>query len=262
MILRGRAISPGRAEGSVVKVDEAFSFLGGVSGSTGDLNIGSKKNISGKVFVFPKGKGSTVGSFVVYDLMVHGKAPAAIINREAETIVATGAVISSVPMVDSVDTDVIAEGDEIAVDGDEGTIEIKNARHVRVVSSAILVEGKILLLRRPADAKSFPDAWSLVAGKIEPGEDPEQAARREIFEETQISVSDPDASVPPVYVREGDVIWEVFPFLYRLDKADPMLNHENTDFIWAEVGDLKSKIPNTVPLTHKVVSEMLTSLKG
>ncbi|MDR3282474.1 MAG: DUF126 domain-containing protein [Candidatus Methanoplasma sp.] len=261
MIIKGRAISPGKAEGLVVKVDEAFSFLGGVSGSTGDLNIGSKKNISGKVFVFPKGKGSTVGSFVVYDLMVHGKAPSAIVNREAETIVTTGAVISSVPMVDSVDTDVILDGDEVAVDGDAGTIDIKNVRHVKVVSSAIVVEGKTLLLRRPAVARTFPGAWSLVAGKIEAGEDAADAAKRELFEETQILVSEPDARLSPVYVRRDDTVWEVFPFLYRLDRADPILNHENTGFAWVDLHALEDMAQETVPLTYSVVAAMLATLK-
>jgi 8-oxo-dGTP pyrophosphatase MutT (NUDIX family) len=189
--------------------------------------------------------------------MVHGKAPAALINSSAETIVTTGAVISSVPMVDSVDVDVIFEGDTISVDGDAGTIEIKNVKVVQVVSSAIIVDGKVLLLRRPKTAKSFPDTQSLVAGKIEKGEDPEEAAKREIFEETQINVSKPDVALPPVYVREGDTLWEVFPFLYRLEKADPVLNHENVDFEWVSPEDLKTKIPKTVPLTYKVVTEML-----
>jgi predicted aconitase with swiveling domain/predicted NUDIX family NTP pyrophosphohydrolase len=256
MIIRGRSISAGKAEGTVVKLNEAFSFLGGVNASTGELNVGTG-NIAGKVFVFPKGKGSTVGSFVVYDLMVHGKAPAALINSSAETIVTTGAVISSVPMVDSVDVDVIFDGDTILVDGDAGTIEIKNVKGVRVVSSAIIVDGKVLLLRRPKTAGSFPDTQSLVAGKIEKGEDPEEAAKREIFEETQIKVSKPDVSLPPVYVREGDTLWEVFPFLYRLGRADPVLNHENVDFEWVSPEDLRTKIPKTVPLTYKVVTEML-----
>ncbi|MCL1979115.1 MAG: DUF126 domain-containing protein, partial [Methanomassiliicoccaceae archaeon] len=96
MILHGRAISPGKIEGKVLKIDGAFSFLGGVNASTGDLTS-TGGNIAGKVFVFSAGKGSTVGSFVMYDLMVHGRAPAAIINSSAETIVTTGAVISSIP---------------------------------------------------------------------------------------------------------------------------------------------------------------------
>lgn len=258
MIIKGRAISSGRVEGAVVKLNEAFSFLGGVNASTGDLNV-RDGNIAGKVFVFPQGKGSTVGSFVMYDLMVHGKAPAAVVNTSAETIVTTGAVISSIPMIDQINVDVLFEGDEVVVDGGEGTIDIKNVKHVKVVSSALYSNGKVLMLQRPDDARSFPGARSLVAGKIEGDEEPKAAAIREIMEETQIKVSEPDASLPPVYVREGDIIWEVYPFLFRVDDPKPILNKENIGFEWISPNEI-GKDASIVPLTNDVVNRMISKL--
>ena len=83
MIMRGRAISPGYAEGEAITYPEAFSFLGGVDGKTGKFNV-RDGTIDGKVFLFPNGKGSTVGSYVVYDLKVQGHCPAALVNRSAE----------------------------------------------------------------------------------------------------------------------------------------------------------------------------------
>lgn len=260
MIFQGRAISPGKAEGRVLKLDGTFSFLGGVNASTGDLNVG-EGNIAGKVFVFHSGKGSTVGSFVMYDLMVHGKAPAAVINNLAETIVTTGAVISSIPMVDKIDTDVILDGDEIIVDGDEGTIEIKNTKAIRVVSSALLNDsGKVLLLQRPESARSFPGRKSLVAGKIEIDEGTEDAAAREIYEETQIKVLRPDAYLPPIYVREDDVIWEVYPFLFKIKDQEPILNKENVSCEWIGPDEIK-RDSSIVPQTFDVVDRMLKKMK-
>lgn len=258
MILKGRSISPGKAEAEVIKYDSDFSFLGGVNASTGELNAAGG-NIAEKVFVFPGGKGSTVGSFVMYDLKVHGKAPAAIINKSAETIVTTGAVISSIPMVDSVDTDLLQTGDKVAVDGDDGTVEIKGIKIIRVVSSVIYDGGKILMLKRPDNAKSFPGRWSLVAGKIENGERPDEAAVREIMEETQIKVNECDVSIPPVYVREENTIWEVYPFLFRTEGSKPILNKENVCFEWKDLNDI---LENNyfVPLTNKVISEMLSEI--
>ncbi len=124
MKIQGRTISPGKAEGRVLKITEPLSFLGGIDGSTGELRVGGGGNVAGKVLVFPKGKGSTVGSFVMYDLMVHGKQPAAVVNESAETIVATGAVISSIPMVDQIPMDALEDGDLVRVDADTGEIEI------------------------------------------------------------------------------------------------------------------------------------------
>ena len=235
MIMKGRAISPGYAEGEAITYGEAFSFLGGVVGMTGFLNV-RDGNIAGKVFLFPNGKGSTVGSYVVYDLKVQGHAPLALVNRSAETIVTTGAVISSVPMVDNIDVSLVRDGDTVAVDGSRGYVEIKNVKTYSTVSAVLECGGKVLLLRRPEDAHSFPGKWSLVSGRVEPGENPAEAARREIEEETGIKVGFPDASQTHFYVREGDVVWNVHPFLYKVSSDKVELNSENTDFVWVDNG--------------------------
>jgi len=68
--------------------------------------------------VFPTGKGSTVGSYVLYRLAFKGLAPAAIINESSEAIVAVGAIISNIPMVDQIDIARIRTGDEVVIDGE------------------------------------------------------------------------------------------------------------------------------------------------
>ena len=256
MILKGRTISGGKAKGEVVKIDEPLSFLGGVDGATGEIRVGNGGNVAGRILVFPKGKGSTVGSFVMYDLMVHGKAPAAVINESAETIVATGAVISSIPMVDRIPTiDIFRDGDVVSVDADEGVVEIEGVELKEAVSSAIMMNDKVLMLKRPDSCRSFPGRWSLVAGKIEAGETPVEAVRREIFEETSIDVGTPDAALRPIYVREDAVLWKVHPFLYRTNMAKPVINDENEGFQWASVEDIGGM--NTVPETEYAVNELL-----
>ncbi len=242
MKVNGRTIMAGKATGEVIKLDEPLSFLGGVDGSTGDLRVGRGGNVAGKILVFPKGKGSTVGSFVMYDLMVHGKAPAAVINESAETIVATGAVISSIPMVDSIPSvGMFQDGDVVTVDASSGEVEIADVRCRAVVSSVLEKDGKVLLLRRPKSIGSFPGLWSLVSGKIEEGESPEEAAAREIMEETAISVGSPDGSMDPIYVREGSTLWKVYPFLFHVGDAEPVLNEENEEFAWESPEGLDGK---------------------
>ncbi len=252
MKFEGRTISPGKARGEVIKLDEPLSFLGGVDGSTGDLRVGNGGNVAGKILVFPKGKGSTVGSFVMYDLMVHGVAPAAVINESAETIVATGAVISSIPMIDRIPSvDAFLNGDVVEVDADNGSVTIEGVDMVCAVSSAIVSDGKVLLLKRPAGCRSFPDKWSLVAGKIESGESPEAAARREIMEETGIEVGDIVDSKEPIYVRDESRLWKVYPFRFDCDGAEPVLNDENVDFRWSEPADVSES--DTVTDTVRIL---------
>ena len=61
------------------------------------------QSVAGRVLVFPTGKGSTVGSYMIYRLAKAGLAPCAIINASSEPIVAVGALIAGIPMVDRVD---------------------------------------------------------------------------------------------------------------------------------------------------------------
>ena len=57
--------------------------------------------------------------------------------------------------------------------------------------SGILVKcnDKVLLCKRSSD-NTMPNQWSIPGGGIEDGETPEEAARREFFEETNIKIND------------------------------------------------------------------------
>ena len=132
MILRGRKVMGGYAEGEALVSVEPVSFYGGVDPVTGCVTEPGHcccgENITGKVFVFPTGKGSTVGSYVIYRMKKLGTAPAAIINVETEAILATGCVISDIPLVDKLDKDplkVIENGMKVTVKADEGIVEIQ-----------------------------------------------------------------------------------------------------------------------------------------
>ncbi len=131
MKLTGRKVMGGTAEGKALVSTDSVSFYGGVDPVTGIITDPGHschgENITGKVFVFPTGKGSTVGSYVIYRMAKLGTAPAAIINVETEAILATGCVISDIPLVDKLDQDpieVIKNGVRVRVNADEGTVEI------------------------------------------------------------------------------------------------------------------------------------------
>lgn len=123
----GRGLSRGVAEGELLVTTDDLSFLGGVNPETGVIvergHDAEGRCVAGKVLAFPRGKGSTVGSYVVYQLKKNGVAPAAILNRESETIVAVGAIISDLPLVDEVDLSELEDGATVRVDGKTGTVE-------------------------------------------------------------------------------------------------------------------------------------------
>jgi len=127
MELKGRIIFRGIAEGEALTTSQPISFYGGVDPETSEiLEKGHElqgKRIKGKILVFPTGKGSTVGSYTLYRLKKGGVAPAGIINKECETVVAVGAIISEIPCVDEIDISKIETGDIVRLEN--GVVTIK-----------------------------------------------------------------------------------------------------------------------------------------
>src|SRR5574338_880580 len=122
--LQGRKICDGHASGEALVTRMGISFFGGVDPDSGLIvEKGHElegQSVAGKVLVFSTGKGSTVGSYTLYRLAVNGKAPAAIINAECETITAVGCIIAGIPCIDHVDLQELRGGMLLAVDGDQG----------------------------------------------------------------------------------------------------------------------------------------------
>ncbi len=123
-------MASGRASGQALVTKEAISFLGNVNPETGVVvDPGHEllgRSIAGKVLIFPGGKGSTVGSYVIYQLKKRNLAPAAMINLRSEPIVAVGAIISAIPLVDRVPQDILnlKDGVFVTVDADRGVVVV------------------------------------------------------------------------------------------------------------------------------------------
>lgn len=110
-------------------------------------------------------------------------------------------------------------------------------------------DGRILLLRRSADRGGF---WQQVTGRIERGEAPEAAARRELREETGADVP----VVPLEYrhafaldpalnrVRQGQLaLVEETAFVARLPPGfEPTLSFEHCEHVWATPAEAAERL--------------------
>jgi hypothetical protein len=127
MELTGRVVKAGEAQGIALVSLQPIGFLGGVDPETGIViepgHPLEGQSVVGRVLVFPTGKGSTVGSYTLYRMAKGGVAPTAIVNEESEAIVAVGAIISDIPMVDRVEMGVIQTGDRVRIHGARLTVE-------------------------------------------------------------------------------------------------------------------------------------------
>jgi predicted aconitase with swiveling domain len=124
--LRGRIIYKGKAEAGALTTTQPISFYGGVDPNTGVVIEKGHElqglSVKGKILVFPQGKGSTVGSYTLYRLKKNGAAPVGMVNRECETIIAVGAIISEIPCVDKVDITKIRTGNKVQIENDTVSI--------------------------------------------------------------------------------------------------------------------------------------------
>ncbi len=129
MLIKGRKIFTGQAEGEALVTRQGISFFGGVDPETGVIvERGHElegQSIAGKILVFPTGKGSTVGSYTLYRLKMNGHAPLAILNAECETIIAVGCIIAEIPCVDQLPIQEISPGSLVQIDGNCVNIEEK-----------------------------------------------------------------------------------------------------------------------------------------
>ncbi len=127
--MKGRTIYPGKAEGIALVSKQPIGFYGGIDAKTGIvIEKGSELEgecVKDRVLVFPCGKGSTVGSYVIYGLKKNGVAPAAIVNSETETIVATGAILAGIPCIDGIDISGIKTGDKLRIEAGEKEAELE-----------------------------------------------------------------------------------------------------------------------------------------
>ncbi len=78
--MQGRSISRGIGTGELLVSSEPISFLSGVDPPETGIVVEhghplEGQSVAGRVLAFPYGKGSTVGSYVIYALKQNGLAP-------------------------------------------------------------------------------------------------------------------------------------------------------------------------------------------
>ena len=95
----GELLVPGAATGAILGSDVPLSFWGGVDPSTGVV-IDSHHplhgdTVSGKILVIPSGRGSCSGSGAIFEMLLCGTAPAALVFSHHESILTSGVLIAS-----------------------------------------------------------------------------------------------------------------------------------------------------------------------
>lgn len=114
--------------GQVLKWDGAISFLGDVDPEKGILTKGDlSESVKDMILVFREGAGSTVGSYVVYNLRIHDNSPLAMVMVKADAIITIGCILADIPLINRFDQkimDLVSSGDEMEIDPQTGIVRL------------------------------------------------------------------------------------------------------------------------------------------
>ncbi len=124
MKIKTRVIHAADVEGETLVSNFPISFYGDIDKRSG-MVINPKSDIYGeslkdKILIFPYTVGSTVGSWVIYALKKNNLAPLAMIVDKADMILASGCIISNIPLFDKPELNVrsiIKSGSRIRIEG-------------------------------------------------------------------------------------------------------------------------------------------------
>ena len=130
--VKGRVVigeNKGVISGKALVTTEPICFLGGVDVRTGNITEQGHplygQCIKDTILVFPTGKGSTGGSYLIYDTIMNGNGPKCMLNLEIEQVTAIGCIMGEMPVIDKPEQDItrlIQTGDEVSVDFNTGSI--------------------------------------------------------------------------------------------------------------------------------------------
>lgn len=107
---------------------------------------------------------------------------------------------------------------------------------IKVAAGIILKGDKVLIAKRPQD-KHQGGLWEFPGGKIENGESAEEALIRELKEELDLTIGEPELFQE---IRFEYPEKNVHLSFYRIDKFEGNeKGNENQEIRWVDIGELK-----------------------
>jgi len=101
-------------------------------------------------------------------------------------------------------------------------------------------EKKVLLQHRTEDAPILPEYWAFFGGKIEKEETPKSALKREIIEELNYELKDPQLKMVQKF-NEVDHAGTKYVFVEKYDPNKKLELHEGQGMNWFFIPEIRKK---------------------
>ncbi len=101
---------------------------------------------------------------------------------------------------------------------------------------------ELLLIKRQNDDAHSPGAWEIPGGRLELGEDPFEALKRETKEETNLDIEILNPFKVHHFERDDGQMITMISFLCKPKSNSVALSEEHTDYKWIELEKADSEI--------------------
>ncbi|WP_269938069.1 (deoxy)nucleoside triphosphate pyrophosphohydrolase [Arthrobacter sp. HY1533] len=130
----------------------------------------------------------------------------------------------------------------------------KPKKRINVVG-AVLVDGETILAAKRGKSMSLPGMWEFPGGKIEVGESPQDALRRELKEELLCTAEIGDHLETTEYEYDFGIVILTTYFCHLIEGVPQLTEHE--DIRWVPVPDLPTLewAPADIPAVDRLVRE-------
>ena len=127
-------------------------------------------------------------------------------------------------------------------------------KEIFVVAGILFDHDKSILLAQRSAEKSFPLQWEFPGGKIEEGENSQEALKRELFEELNIKID--KIKLFDSVVHEYELFRANIEFFLINEWSGKLTNKEGQNLHWKKLNDLRGlKILDAdVPVINKLIT--------
>lgn len=126
------------------------------------------------------------------------------------------------------------------------------------VVGAVIIEGEKILCAQRGSTKSLPYRWEFPGGKIEKGESPQEALKREINEEMHCQIKIGKQVEHTVYEYDFGVV-HLTTYYCELIEGNPVLT-EHVSIKWLSPNELilLDWAPADIPAIEKLASKLIS----
>lgn len=119
---------------------------------------------------------------------------------------------------------------------------MENNARLAVKAFIISPDKKVLLIKRASDDPHYAGIWEIPGGRLSLGEDPFEGLKREVKEETNLTIEVKNPISVNHFIRDDGQKVTLIVFLCKSNDKNVKLSEEHTEFLWIDLREIKKKL--------------------